>query len=126
MIQGTYLKVPEPGDRGSVFCPAISENFETLDEHNHDGSNSPLINAKAIAKSTINLVAAGWVATAVDYKQLVTLPSGYSFDTATIKAIIMSGIYIGAEFVPTINKISPTTFELFSLLGNIDVKVVIS
>lgn len=126
MIQGTHLKIPVAGDRGSVFGPAISENFETLDTHNHDGNNSPLITSKSIVKSSVNLLSANWVDTGTDYRQLVTLPGGYEFDTSNIKAIITSGTYIGNEFLPTITKVSSTTFYLHCMYGNVDVKVVIS
>lgn len=126
MIQGTFLKIPQNGDRGSVFGPALAENQTILDSHSHNGVNSPLINAKSITKSTIDLLAANWVNTGTDYKQLVTLPSGFDFDLTSIKVIIMSGSNIGAVFTPTINKVSPTTFDLHCIYGDVDIKVVIS
>lgn len=126
MINGTYLSWPADGDRGSVFCPAIADNFETLDSHNHDGANSGLINSKSIAKATTTLSSSSWIDTGVDYKQLVTLSGGYSFDTTLIKAIINSGTYSGMEFTPSINKVSPTSFYLHCMFGDVDVKVVLS
>jgi hypothetical protein len=126
MIQGTYLKWPETGDRSSVFSPAISEDLEILDSHNHNGVNSAKLDAKSLTKGSVTLLDSGWTDTGSDYRQLVTLPSGYDFDTCNIRAFINSGTYAGYEFVPTIYKASSSTFYLHCIYGNVSVKVVIS
>ena len=126
MQQGEFLKIPETGDRGSVFCPAISENFETLDEHNHDGVNSPLISSKTIEKSTTNLLIAGWTLNAQgEYEQEITLATGYAFDTVLIKCIIASGPYLGYEINPTIIKTGTNKFKVGVLDNTFDLKVVV-
>ena len=125
MQQGTYLKIPDTGDRGNSFCPAISEDLTILDTHNHDGVNSAPIASKSLQKGLINLEAANWIETDTDFKQTINLPSGYNFDLTLLKFIITSGVYIGKEITPTINKVSPTSFDVHCLLGNIDVKVVL-
>ena len=73
----TYgLKVPETGDRGSVWFPALEDNFERLDAHNHDGSDSPKLTAAATTVVTQSVASGSWVATTNGtYRQLVTVPA---------------------------------------------------
>lgn len=126
MRQGNFLKIPETGDRGNVFSPAISDDLDTLDKHNHDGITSPTIKAKSIEKNTINIVNSGWINNGTDFYQEVTLPTGYDFDTTTIKAIINSGPFVGSLIFPTIIKTTPTKFNIFCMYGNLDLLLVIS
>jgi hypothetical protein len=126
MIQGTYLQIPQSGDRGSLFCPSISQSISVLDIHTHDGITSAKVNAKSLVKGVVSLSSGSWIDTGDDYRQLVSLPSGHDFDTSTITAQITSGTYAGHSFLPTIIKVSPTTFYLHCIFGNVDVKVVIS
>jgi hypothetical protein len=127
MQQGNYLAFPENGDRGTVFCPAITENFQTLDVHKHDGLTSDKISAKDLTKGTVNLVIADWsaVVDTGDYKQEVTLPSGYEFDTAVLKFVIDSGSEVGHEFYPTVIKTAVNKFDLYMYSNAYDVKVVV-
>lgn len=55
MIQGTYLKIMETGDRGSSFCPAIDENFAILDGHSHNGMSSGLYTVPTAGKYQVNV-----------------------------------------------------------------------
>lgn len=126
MLQGTYFKIPETGDRGSVFCPAISENFETLDGHNHDGVNSSLVSSKTIEKGTATLLIAEWVLNAQgEYEQEITLASGYAFDTILTKFIIASGPNLGHEIHPTVIKSASNKFKVGVMDNTFDLKVVI-
>ncbi len=125
MIQGTYIKIPETGDRGSTAHPAISSNFEILDDHKHDGVTSALIDAKALTKGNVALLTAGWSASSGDYRQLVTLPTGYTFDTSLFKFIIASGSDAGDEITPTIVKVSSTTFYVYVYANTFDLNVVV-
>lgn len=123
---GDFLKFPETGDRGTVFCPAISENFETLDIHNHNGVNSPLIVSSAISKTEINLLIAGWsLHSSGDYRQLVTLTGDYTFDNSVIKCVIASGSNLGREINPTIEKVTSTTFYVYVYTNTYDLDVVV-
>lgn len=125
MIQGTYLKIPETGDRGSIAHIAISSNFEYLDDHNHDGVTSALIPAKSLSKGETSLLIAGWSLNAGDYRQLVTLPTGYTFDNSHLKFIIASGGDIGKEIHPTITKASASTFYVSVYANTFDLDVVV-
>ena len=43
---------PETGDKGSVFFPALEDNIQKLNDHNHNGLNSELLTAAASAAVT--------------------------------------------------------------------------
>jgi hypothetical protein len=80
----TYgMKIPETGDAGSVFFPALEDNFEQLDIHTHNGTNSPRLTAGSSDAVTQTVAAAGWVATTNGtYRQLLTIPGTLSaFDS---------------------------------------------
>lgn len=127
MIDGNYLSWPEAGDRGSVFGPKIVTNFETLDEHVHDGVTSDKISAKHVNKGAVTLATSDWVlAASGDYRQTLTLPSGYAFDTCGLRFFINSGAHSGKEIHPTVIKLTTTTVEVSVMTNSFDVKAVIS
>ena len=126
MLQGEFLKIPQTGDRGTVFCPAVSESLTTLDSHTHDGVNSKVISSKSVSKGEIDLSMANWVLDSGDYKQSVTLPSGYEFNKSMFKFIINSGSSLGREINPTIIKTGLNTFNVFVMTNTFDLKVVIA
>lgn len=78
-------KLPEDGDWGSVFFPALSFDISRLNSHNHDGSNSAALSIASLAVSTANILAANWVATSGGtYRQLITLPGLFTYDGRNI------------------------------------------
>ena len=126
MIQGSFLKWPSAGDRGASFCVDISNNFSILDTHSHNGTNSPKISMSSAEKGVVNLTLNNWVASGDGYKQVVTLPSGYLFDTSMMKYIIASGVNVGEEVCLTAKKISTNTFEIYTSFPTFDLKVVVA
>lgn len=125
MLKLNYLWVPENGDRGGSFCEKVSEDLVILDAHNHDGVNSEKISPKNLNKETITLATAEWLADGDKYKQTMTLPSGYAFETAAFKCFFASGALSGREFHPTINRVTSTTVDLVLNTNAYDVKVVL-
>lgn len=126
MIQGTYLQIPSPADRGTTFCPAISSNFASLDTHSHNGLDSPLISAKSLAKGTINILSTSWIACGEnEFSQIVTMPSGYLFDSSIIRFIISSGDFVGCEVSLSPKKISTNSFEVYTSFPNLNLKVIL-
>ena len=73
----TYgLQVPETGDLGSTWFPALEDNFTQLDAHTHDGTDSPRITAASSVVVTQSVASGSWVATSNGtYRQLITLPA---------------------------------------------------
>lgn len=126
MRQGNYLSIMEAADRGAVFCPAISANFETLDTHKHDGLDSEKISAQNITKSEQILTEGSWVADPRGYKQTITLPTGYLYDTTEFKFVVNTGPLAGAQIRPTLVKINDTSCDVHVTFGNYDLKVVFS
>jgi len=109
----TYgLKKPQTGDLGPEVFPALEANITQLDAHNHDGANSPLLNPKNILGTTQSILAASWVSTgsAGEYRQLVTVPTGFLFDRVQISFRTSAGSYV----YPTVEKVSSTTYYVYT------------
>lgn len=67
---------PETGDKGSVFFPKLELNWQRVNDHNHDGSNSALVSSAALSRVTQAILAAAWAGTPGDYAQIVAYPAG--------------------------------------------------
>jgi hypothetical protein len=124
MIQGTFLKIPTQGDKGSSFCPAITEDLTILDSHNHNGTNSEKIAANSINKPELILASNGWVLSGGDYKQTATLPNGYDFDKTNFKFVINSGSEAGSVIHPTVVKKTNSTFDVY-IMQALEIKVLV-
>lgn len=121
MLQGNFLKIPQPGDRGSLFCPALSENMDSLDSHVHDGISSEKITSSSIVRAAIDLLSENWqVDASGDFKQLVTLPIGYKFNECSLRYVTNDGL----EISPTVLKISDNSFHVL-IMSPITLKVLI-
>ncbi len=84
----TYgFKLPEAGDKGSVWFPALEENIEQLDGHNHNGTNSAKIPSSSINNLTQTIDSANWEAVGDGtgrYRQALSLPGGLLYDALKI------------------------------------------
>lgn len=100
------FKKPQNDDTGDVFWPALSANWQLVNDHTHDGVNTPLV-----AVATQSLLSASWSADLGGglYRQLVTLAGGRTFDGTSIEIRLSSGHVI----FPTIEKVSSTTFYVY-------------
>jgi hypothetical protein len=80
-------KLPETGDRGNIWFPALEDNITRSNSHDHDGSNSAAIPAKNLTKGSGSILAASWGSDlgGGTYRQEVTLPSGYTFANTMIR-----------------------------------------
>ena len=125
MRQEDFLKIIEAGDRGSVAHPAITENFEILDDHNHNGINSEKISASSIAKGTIYIQPVNWVFDGTDYAQTLTLPGGYEYDTTIMKFVITSGVDLGKEVMIRHEKVTINTFKIYCSFNDFSMHAVL-
>ena len=112
MITTTYgYKLPQDGDRGSIFWDALEFNISRVDQHDHDGSDSKKLTSVSIENSTQSVPNTGWVLQGNGiYRQLVSMPSGLAFATSGIEirdAADNSIIY------PTITKVGASSFYIF-------------
>ncbi len=86
MLTLTYgYKKPEDTDWGSIFWDALAYDIQRLNDHSHDGSNSASISAGSFLVSTQAISAANWIATSGgQYRQLLTMPGLFTYDTRNI------------------------------------------
>jgi hypothetical protein len=104
-------KQPEDGDTGSTFFPALNDNIQQLNDHNHDGVTSAPIPSSAIASGTVSLLSANWAADGTGrYKQTVTVPTGFSYVNNVIQIKNAADDQI---IFPTIEKVTATTFRVY-------------
>lgn len=101
---------PESGDVGSLFFPALEDDIQQVNDHDHDGVNSALIPSHSIVSGTVTALAVDWVATTFGmYRQLITCPTGWTYDDSNKEFRLASG----ATYYPLIEKVSATTFYLY-------------
>jgi hypothetical protein len=104
-----YLKPTSP-DRGPAVFPALEDNIERLNDHDHDGSNSAKIASINVNASVQNVFAASWVSLGGgNYRQLITVPIGVNLDTMMVNVRDSSGNYLWL----TIERISSTTYYIY-------------
>jgi len=82
----TYgLKKPLDGDRGQPLFDELAENFEHIDAHSHNGTDSAQLSIAAINKVTQSIAAGSWAADGTTYKQDVSITGGLQFDNISIE-----------------------------------------
>jgi hypothetical protein len=119
MVTLTYgLKRPATGDQGASLFTALEDNITQLDGHTHNGTNSALLPAQSIVGVSQTISSASWIANGATghYRQAVTLPAGFAFDTVTISFRTTAGAYI----IPTIEKISATQYYVYTIDNTIN------
>ena len=79
------IKKPTSGDRGSEWFPALEENIQRQNDHDHDGVDSAQILSTNIAPVQQPLSSENWshVSNGI-YRQLVAIPNGKLFDNSII------------------------------------------
>lgn len=112
MLTLTYgFKKPEANDKGPTIFPAMEQNIQQLNDHTHDGSNSPRLNASSVATVSQTVPKAGWLdLTNGNYHQQVTMLPGFSYDTSVLSFRNPDGSYV----YPSVTKISPSVFDVTS------------
>lgn len=105
------VKKPETGDKGSVWFPAIEDNCDILNDHNHDGSNSTSIPSTSISPVTKAIESGSWLAVSGGtYRQAVTVPNGKTFDNSVV--IFRHGATKKQIFLD-VEPITSTTFYVY-------------
>lgn len=127
----TYQK-PETGDKGSVWFPAMENNIQKLNDHNHDGSNSALLPAANITRPTSSIVAANWVSDGGgNYHYQVTVPVAIS-GAATYNDVFYYNLQcristVGSTYgdivYPSIERDSATTFTVYVNDNTLDLNI---
>lgn len=117
-------KKPQTGDKGSVFFPALEDNFQRLNDHDHDGLNSKKLSATSVQSVSQTLLSASWAGVGDGlFRQLVTCPSTILVDEQAMRFQIASGPKAGHFFHPSVEKVSANTFYVYINDSSVDVKV---
>lgn len=105
-------KKPENGDKGQPLFDDLAANIQRVNDHNHDGVNSPPLTAQSLQGIQNTILAANWVAFGPTghYRQLVTMHPGFNFDTCFLSFRLSTGEYI----YPTVEKFSATQYYVYT------------
>lgn len=108
-------KKPATGDRGSSFYPNLEDNIELSNSHKHNGVDGEKINVKDLVVSSQTISSASWGSDlgGSTYRQLVTLPTGITFDDMIVKFQISGGGDDGVQISPTLVKASSNTYYIY-------------
>lgn len=118
------IKKPQTGDKGggaNGFWAALEFDLTQLNNHNHDGSDSALLDATSFVALTQNIVAAGWTASGSNYRQLVTMPGVTTFDN--FGQINFRDTATKAPLLLGIEKVSSNTFYVYINDPSLDVTI---
>jgi hypothetical protein len=101
------FKKPEPNDKGPVVFPAIENNIQQLNDHDHNGTNSKKLTVTGIAALSQNISAAGWVSLGGgNYHQIFSFLPGFTYETTSLKfrdASTEEYIFLGLKKVSSIS-----------------------
>lgn len=118
-----YLK-PQTGDKGSTFFPALEDDIQQLNDHIHDGITSAKLTAQSIIGVSDTIDHTDWVATSGGtYRQVVTMPPNTSFADYGMAFTISNGASSGSRIYPSIEKITNTTYYIYTNDNAIDLDV---
>jgi len=111
MLTLTYgYKKPETNDLGPVVFPALEDNIDRLNSHNHDGSNSSKIPTSSLTHATQSIPAGSWALVAGGlYKQTVTLAASLNFDNLSLQFRLSSGDLV----YPTVVRVSTSQYDIY-------------
>ena len=107
-------QIPDAGDRGVPLFAALESNFTRTDAHSHNGIDSAALTAQSIVGIADTIPSGSWAtyggAPIGHYRQLVTMHAGFLFDTTKIGFRTSGGAYI----YPTVERVSNTTYYVYS------------
>lgn len=115
--------LPETGDKGSGLWDALTTDISQLNSHSHNGTDSAQLSATSVAGATQNISHSSWAnysGPTGHYRQLVTTAAGYTFDANTISFRTSAGALIW----PTVEKVTNTTFYIYSIDNTLDIVAV--
>ena len=115
-------KLPETGDKGTPLFDALEENIERINDHSHDGINSPALTAQSLQGVPDTILAANWSAFGPTghYRQLVTLIAGFDYD----KVYMSFRKTTGEMIYPTVEKFSNTQYYVYTTDNTMNMVVV--
>lgn len=105
--------LPETGDKGAPLFTALEDNIQRLNDHTHSGTDSAQLTAVSIVGIPQTIAAGSWVANGPTgfYRQLVTVPAGFDFDTVAISFRLAAGQVV----YPTVERQSDTQYYVYTI-----------
>ena len=98
---------PANNDTGDIFFTAMAANIQALNDHTHDNVTSKFLNS-----TSQNILSANWAAAPIGggvYRQLMTVPTGYSFDQCEIWFRLSTG----QNVYPSVERVSASTYYIY-------------
>lgn len=87
IILSKGFKLPQTGDFGDVWFPAMEDNIQQMNDHNHNGINSEKISSVALTGTKVTIASGDFVDQGNGYyRQTVLVPGGLDFDNFCITA----------------------------------------
>lgn len=100
---------PQTNDRGVIVFPALEENWQLVNDHDHDGVNSKPINSAFLEKTNVTILSSNWTLDAGGhYTQTITLPLALQVD----EVIFTFRLTTGEQVYPTVSKAADTQITL--------------
>lgn len=112
-----YL-LPETGDAGSEWFPAIESNIQRLNDHDHKGVDSVKLDSESFELISDSIIPSDWAAYGGIYRALVTMPGSLEFDTTAIQFRTSD-----QDLYPSYEKITDNTFYVYSNDSSLTVEV---
>lgn len=101
-------KKPANPDTGDEFYPAMEDNIQRLNDHDHDG-----VNSAPLASRTVSAPSGAWVAAPIGggvYRQQVSVPAGLNYDDCQIWFKLSTGEYV----FPSVERVSASLFWVYT------------
>lgn len=111
IILSKGYKKPETGDFGDVWFPALEDNIDLQNSHDHDGIDGEKISGINLLSSTLTVSSGSFADQGNGYhRATVTVPGGGLVDnfTITVKDPTTKDV-----LYPKIEKVSSTQFYIF-------------
>lgn len=118
----TYgYKKPETNDKGPIVFPALQDDIQQINDHDHNGANSKKITSASIDLAPQTILAANWVSLGGgNFHQQVNLLPGYVYDNVTLS---FRDPVTGAYIHPSVVRISQGIMDVFTNDGASDMTV---
>lgn len=118
----TYgMQLPETGDIGSDFFPALEDNITLADGHTHNGSNSAKLSGSSVLAYTQAILSAAWVAVAGVtglYKQTVSISGGLQYNDYFPRFKLTT---LGHIVDLSVEKVSATSYTVYINDNTLDI-----
>jgi len=122
IILSNGYKLPETGDFGDVWFPALEDNIQRTNDHTHNGTNSSKISSSSINVITQAIASGDFAPDGDRLSATISLAGGaVSLDTKTV--IVRDGTTKNPLYMD-IQKIGTTQLKVFTEIAR-DVEVVI-